>query len=53
MRELLRLARQLRCDSPDPRETFVHSLRIGTVVALLILIVANFSSRSSRYRQAA
>jgi len=39
MRELLRLARQLRCDSPDPREAFVHRLRIGSVVALLILLV--------------
>ncbi len=39
MRELLRLARQLRCDSPDPREAFIHRLRIGTGVALLILIV--------------
>jgi len=39
MRELLRLARQLRCDTADPREAFVHRLRIGTVVALLILIV--------------
>ncbi len=39
MRELLRLARQLRCDSPDPREAFIHRLRIGTLVALLILII--------------
>ena len=39
MRELLRLARQLRCDSSDPRETFAHRLRVGTVVAVLILIV--------------
>ncbi len=39
MRELLRLARQLRCDSPDPRETFVHRLRVGTMVAVFILIV--------------
>ncbi|MET3791763.1 hypothetical protein ABID37_001971 [Aquamicrobium terrae] len=38
MRELLRLARQFRRDSPDPRETFVHRLRVGTVVAFLILI---------------
>ncbi|CAM5772522.1 hypothetical protein [Bosea minatitlanensis] len=38
MRELLRLARQLRCDSPDPREAFAHRMRIGVVVALFILI---------------
>lgn len=39
MRELLRLARQLRCDSPDPREVFAHRVRVGVIVALLILIV--------------
>jgi hypothetical protein len=38
MRELLRLARQLRCDSPDPREAFAHRMRIGVVVAAVILI---------------
>lgn len=39
MRELLRLARLLRCDSPDPREAFAHRMRVGVIVALLILIV--------------
>jgi hypothetical protein len=38
MRELLRLARRLRCGSPDPREAFAHRMRIGVVVALFILI---------------
>lgn len=38
MRELLRLARQLRCDSPDPREAFAHRMRVGVVVAAVILI---------------
>lgn len=38
MRELLRLASLLRCDSPNPREAFAHRMRIGVVVAAVILI---------------
>ncbi len=40
MRELLRLARQLRCDSPDPTHAFAHRLRIGVGVAALIFLVS-------------
>lgn len=40
MRELLRLARQLRCDSPDPAQAFTHRLRIGVGVAALIFLVS-------------
>lgn len=40
MRELLRLARQLRCDSPDPVHAFAHRLRVGVAVSALILLVA-------------
>jgi hypothetical protein len=40
MRELLRLARHLRCDAPDPCRAFRHRLRIGLAVAGLILILS-------------
>jgi hypothetical protein len=40
MNELLRLARSLRCEPADPRRVFIHRLRIGLVVATLILIVS-------------
>jgi hypothetical protein len=42
MNELLRLARSLRCDPADPRAAFTHRLRIGFVVAALILILSLF-----------
>ena len=34
------LARSLRCDPSDPRQAFAHRLRIGLVVAALILILS-------------
>ena len=40
MNELLRLARSLRCDPVDPRQAFIHRLRIGIAVAALILILS-------------
>jgi len=40
MNEILRLARSLRCDPADPRQAFTHRLRIGLVVAALILILS-------------
>lgn len=40
MRELLRLARHVRCDSPDPAHAFAHRLRIGSAVAALILLIS-------------
>lgn len=40
MHELLRLARSLRCDAPDPGQVFAHRLRIGLAVAVLILILS-------------
>lgn len=40
MHELLRLARSIRCDAPDPQQAFSHRLRIGIAVALLILILS-------------
>ena len=40
MNDLLRLARSLRCDPVDPRQAFAHRLRIGLVVAALILILS-------------
>jgi hypothetical protein len=40
MRELLRLARRLRCDSSDPCRAFRHRLRVGLAVAALILILS-------------
>lgn len=40
MHELLRLARSIRCDSADPAHAFSHRLRIGLLVAALILILS-------------
>jgi hypothetical protein len=40
MHELLRLARQLRCDPASPSEAFGHRLRVGFAVAVLILLVS-------------
>ncbi len=42
MNELLRRARAIRCDIPDPCEAFRHRLRIGLVIAALILIFSTF-----------
>lgn len=39
MYELLRLARTFRCDADDPDRIFSHRLRIGLLVAALILAV--------------
>ncbi|MDP3264252.1 MAG: hypothetical protein U1E06_02495 [Tabrizicola sp.] len=41
MHELLRLARSIRCDAADPGQTFSHRLRIGLLVAALILILSS------------
>ena len=40
MNELLRLARSIRCDATDPGQTFSHRLRIGIMIAALILILS-------------
>lgn len=40
MRELLRLARHVRCNSPDPAHAFAHRLRIGVGVAAFIFLVS-------------
>ena len=40
MHELVRLARSLRCDPVDARQAFAHRLRIGVVIAALILILS-------------
>jgi hypothetical protein len=40
MSELLRLARALRCDPTDPRLALAHRLRVGLVVAALILVLS-------------
>jgi len=39
MNELLRLARSIRCDVADPGQAFSHRLRIGIMIAALILAV--------------
>ncbi len=39
MHELLRLARSIRCDADDPDQVFSHRLRIGLLIAALILAV--------------
>ena len=41
MHELLRLARAIRCDAVNPGQAFSHRLRIGLLVAALILIVSS------------
>jgi hypothetical protein len=40
MPELLRLVRRIRCDSASPRRLFAHRLRLGLIVAALILVVS-------------
>ena len=40
MHELLRFARAIRCDAADPGQAFSHRLRIGLLVAALILILS-------------
>lgn len=40
MNELFRLARSIRCDAPDPQQAFAHRLRIGLVIATLILLIS-------------
>ncbi len=40
MRELLRFAAWLRCDSADPCRRFRHRLRVGLAVAILILLLS-------------
>ena len=40
MHEILRLARSLRCDPSNPGQAFAHRLRIGLVVAVLILFLS-------------
>jgi hypothetical protein len=40
MRELLRLARHLRCTTADPCRAFRHRLRIGLAGAALILVLS-------------
>ena len=40
MHELLRLARSIRFDAADPAQAFSHRLRIGLLVAALILILS-------------
>lgn len=40
MNELLRLARSFRCDAPDPGRAFGHRIRIGLLVAALILLIS-------------
>lgn len=38
MPDLLRLARTLRSDTADPGQIFTHRIRVGILVATLILI---------------
>ena len=40
MHELLRLAQSIRCDAADPGQAFSHRLRIGVLVAVLILLLS-------------
>jgi hypothetical protein len=40
MRELLCLAARLRCDDADPCRVFRHRLRVGLIVAALILLLS-------------
>ena len=40
MHELLRLVRAIRCDAANPGQAFGHRLRIGLLVAVLILILS-------------
>lgn len=40
MRKMRRLARAVRCDTTDPSLAFRHRIRIGLMVAALILILS-------------
>jgi len=40
MHELLRFARSIRFDTADPGQAFSHRLRIGILVAAVILILS-------------
>jgi hypothetical protein len=40
MRELLRLAARIRCDSADPCRRFRHRLRVGVAIAAVILLLS-------------
>jgi len=40
MHDLLRLARILRSDASDPGQTFNHRIRIGIIIATLILLLS-------------
>jgi len=40
MNELIRLARAMRRDAADPGEAFRHRVRIGLIIAALILILS-------------
>jgi hypothetical protein len=40
MPELLRLARLIRCASDSPPRLFAHRLRLGLLVAALILLLS-------------
>ena len=41
MHELLRIARAIRCDTADPAQAFSHRLRVGLLVATLILVLSS------------
>lgn len=41
MRDLLILARRLRRDPGDPRLMFLHRIRVGSTVALLIFLLTH------------
>jgi hypothetical protein len=40
MHELLRLIGRLRCSTTDPCKAFRHRLRVGLMVAALILLIS-------------
>jgi hypothetical protein len=40
MRELLRFAARIRCDSADPCRRFRHRLRVGLTVAAVIFLLS-------------
>ena len=40
MHDFLRLARTLRSDVADPSQTFNHRIRIGIIIAALILLLS-------------
>jgi hypothetical protein len=40
MRDLLGLATRLRCGDADPAQVFRHRLRVGLIVAVLILLLS-------------